>query len=398
MSSLKNLFFIAVLGAAACGVYVTLNRNGESSSVPPGVCETCPGLPKVEMPGGVGGVAPPFASPPAAGRSPPGMPGFPSLPGNPSSVAASAPAGAAPVGQTATADEMAALRATAPAGDTAPRFVPPSPPTASLPLPTPSSPPPSAAVADPPLPSSPDNSAQSRVPSAKVESILQTVGAKLDEGRLAEAHLALSSLYGNPEVPAEHAREVARLLDQLAATVIFSRQHLLEPPYRVKAGDTLQQIADMYNVPPQLLARINGIRDLQNLTPSRELKVMQGPFSAKVDLEKLEMTLMLNGRYAGRFPIGIGPNPPKLEGSFTVRDKRADAANEDPRTANSTRDPARGARKLWIDLGNQIGIQGTDGPLNMGRAESPGSICLGNQDMDDLFGILSVGSRVVIQR
>ena len=36
------------------------------------------------------------------------------------------------------------------------------------------------------------------------------------------------------------------------------------------------------------------------------LKVVKGPFSATVSLEKRQLTLMLGGMYAGRFPIGLG--------------------------------------------------------------------------------------------
>ena len=52
MISLKNLLFLAVLIAAACGVYVSLNRNTEST-VPPEVGQNSASNlvpPKVQMP------------------------------------------------------------------------------------------------------------------------------------------------------------------------------------------------------------------------------------------------------------------------------------------------------------------------------------------------------------
>ena len=52
--------------------------------------------------------------------------------------------------------------------------------------------------------------------------------------------------------------------------------------YGVRPGDTLDSIADRYKVPSLLLARINGISDPQNLSPGKELKVLKGPFIAKV--------------------------------------------------------------------------------------------------------------------
>ncbi len=49
-------------------------------------------------------------------------------------------------------------------------------------------------------------------------------------------------------------------------------------------------------------------------------------------------------------------------------------------------------------MSNNIGLHGTVDPQNIGRDDNRGTICLGDRDIDDLYGILSVGSRVVIQR
>lgn len=430
MSSLKSLFFIAVLAAAASGVYVALNKSNTESPVPPGVCQGYTGPPKIQMPTaqGAAGQFPSNAS--SGSRTSPAMPGFPSFSMNAPAAAAST-AGPTP-----------------PPGDLAPPFVPPSAPPSvppavigasgypSAPGAPPAAPAPSssafgapssvaggaaessgskmsslslrsdvpggnapaASTAMVPAATDPAAPSQPKGPSAGVESLMKNVESKLDEGRLADAHLMLSSLYGTSEVPPEHARQMTRLLDQMAATVIYSRQHLLEAPYRVQPGDTLERLADSHNVPPQLLARINGIRDSQSLTPGRELKMIRGPFSALIDLDRRELTLMLNGRYAGRFPIVAGADQPKLEGVYAVRDKRANPVVEGPGGAAPPRDPASQPGKLWIDLGNQISIQGTADPRSAGPTGDRGSICVGNQDMEDIFGILSVGSRVVIQR
>ncbi len=97
--------------------------------------------------------------------------------------------------------------------------------------------------------------------------VLNKVHAKEDEGHLAEAHRLLSSLYRNTAVPPEAVRTVNEVLDQMAGAVIYSRQNLLEKPWTVQTGDTLKIIADAYNVPPQLLARINGVHEADGLRP-----------------------------------------------------------------------------------------------------------------------------------
>ena len=74
---------------------------------------------------------------------------------------------------------------------------------------------------------------------------------------------------------------ITEVLDAMAAKVIYSREDLLERHYGVQPGDTLDSIAEHYQVPALLLARINGIRDPQNLRPGKELKVLKGPFNAR---------------------------------------------------------------------------------------------------------------------
>jgi LysM repeat protein len=239
--------------------------------------------------------------------------------------------------------------------------------------------------APPPPPQDTAAPVQDTAPSGKLDTLMKTVESSMHAGQWAEAHLLLSSIYGDPRISPEQAQQVTRLLDQMAATVIYSRQHLLEQPYRVQLGDTLERIAERYNVPPQLLAKINGIRDPRSLTPGRELKVIRGPFSAFVDLGKRELTLMVQGRYAGRFTIDVRTDPGALAGTYMVRSKNLGTS------PGGT--PAPGT--FVIDLGNAVKI------VSLGSAAytgPPSPIQMAPRDMEDVFGILSVGSRVVIQR
>ncbi len=234
---------------------------------------------------------------------------------------------------------------------------------------------------------------------ARFQAFMEAVQGRLDQGRLAEAHLALSTLYDNPDLPVPLAQQVTELLDQLAGTVIYSRDHYLEPAYHVRPGDTLELIAQDYQVPALLLARINGIADPQQLRAGQELKVVRGPFSAVIHLERFELTLILNGRYAGRFPIGIGGDAPELIGAYTVREKISNPAYYGPDGSNiGADDPRNPLGEFLFDLGEGVALHGTDDPSKVGRISERGIICLAPPDIDDLFAILSIGSQVVIER
>jgi lipoprotein-anchoring transpeptidase ErfK/SrfK len=118
-----------------------------------------------------------------------------------------------------------------------------------------------------------------------------------------------------------------------------------------------------------------------------------------VDLSRHELTLTLEGRYAGRFPIGVGRDQPNLEGAYTVHDK---TANPTYRGSDGIQynggDPRNPLGSAWIGLTDRIGIHGSPNPQGIGRDDNRGSICVPNQQIQDLYGILSVGSRVTIVR
>lgn len=230
------------------------------------------------------------------------------------------------------------------------------------------------------------------------QAMMDSVRRRLDEGKLADVLLELSPLYGSADLTPEENRRLTELLDQLAGTVIYSRQHLLEPPYVVKRGDTLEQIAAAYEVPWQLLAKINGLGPSSSLVPGRELKVVRGPFEAVIRLEHFELVLYVGGRYAGRFPIGIGRDQPRLDGTYTVREKLPGKAYRGPEGEFPPGDPRNPLGRLWIGLDGPVGIHGTNDPQNLRRVVSAGNICLGDRDIEDLYDILSCGSRVTIRR
>jgi len=455
MNTLKTVVIIVLLAAVAYGVYVSLTRspreyvNGDGGLAPVWAPQSqAPGNtgPLVQLPGSSTGPAP--QNQPPNGNPFSGLGSFPfsagssgsggaaasgsqfrgvsggsgsDAPGNPAANQGVSPtAGIAPPqpGGNIGAQLAGGGASRSPGGDQSRSPVVLSPPpdrvwqSAGLAQPPPGFP----AIADgsgqPSAPRS-DASGSRNAPAGpdgadeqleadvlqKFQLFLQPVQRMIQAGQLDEALVALSRIYHNPALPPALARQLTPMLDSLAGTVIYSRQHLLEPPYRVREGETLESIAQQYNVPWQLLARINGIEDPQRLVPGQTLKVVRGPFSAVVNLDRYELTLKLGERYAGRFPIGIGRDSPRLEGTYTVRDKLVNPVYYGPDGFRAEGGDANNPLgRFLLDLGDQVGIHGTNDVRWVGRDDGRGAICLGDRDIDDLFGILSIGSRVVIQR
>jgi L,D-transpeptidase ErfK/SrfK len=61
-------------------------------------------------------------------------------------------------------------------------------------------------------------------------------------------------------------------------------------------------------------------------------------------------------------------------------------------------DPENPLGEYWLGLGNHIGIHGTNDPASIGQAASRGCIHLGDDDIAEVFGLLSPGSKVLIRK
>ena len=168
---------------------------------------------------------------------------------------------------------------------------------------------------------------------SKYAALMDAVQKSLDQGKCAEAHLALSSLYGNPDLPAEQAAQINTLLDKLAGTVLYSRKHYLEPAYVTQPGDTLDKLGQKYNVPWQLLAKINGLlapdaprrryhdegsaaADRHAIEgPARSVRSDRSPGSARVDAHGVHR------RRRPLSPSAWAATSQKLDSNYTVREK-----------------------------------------------------------------------------
>lgn len=228
------------------------------------------------------------------------------------------------------------------------------------------------------------------------EQAVQNGRLMIAEQRWRDALLTLSTAFDAPGLRGEQREQLLELLDPLAGKVIYSSEHLLESPHIVRRGETLSEIADQYEVPWQLLQKINEVRDPEYPIPASALKVIRGPFHAVVDLSTNEITLKVQRMYAGRFPISVGRDPEPLAGEYQVREKTENhpyyAADGEMIAGD---DPNNPYGRHWINLGREVAIHGSS--LTNENTDL-GSISLSPKDADDIFSILSVGSKVTIRR
>lgn len=214
---------------------------------------------------------------------------------------------------------------------------------------------------------------------------------KLAAGRYAEALAGLSIWYDDPSLGLEESQRLEDLLGQLAGTVIYSQDDLLLPPHVVAAGDTLLTIAAPLGVSWQLLAKINGVGDPNQLIPGERLKLVRGPFDAVVSVSRRRVSMQLHGTYAGSFPVVVGRQYlDRVGGSIPV----ATINRADPNALPGG--PA--AARTSIALADGLMIEAVDDPAAMADAAPSSSLVVSSRDLAELIDILGPGSRILIRQ
>ncbi len=209
----------------------------------------------------------------------------------------------------------------------------------------------------------------------------------------------LSRYYRSTELTGPQRQRLIGWLDALAGKVIFSAEHHLQStPYTV-SNESLEDIGARWKVPAQLIFNINqaNIPVVSAIQPGTELKAIQGPFDAEIDLDQKIMTLFLDDLYAGRFPIVVGISGSPKPGDFQVLVKSEIGHgwrdSEGQEYAPGT--PENGYGPNWIGLSGSLCIHAVSDTAQDGHH---GCIGLSEQDAKDVFGILAEGSSVKILR
>lgn len=231
---------------------------------------------------------------------------------------------------------------------------------------------------------------------------MEAAQQQLRAGDLPMALLTLSFWYDHPKLTAAEEDQLNKLLDQLAGTVIYSRQSFIEAPHRVSQYERLEDIAKKWEITPRLLAKINAIDADSRPEQGAELKVVRGPFNATVNVGKQTLTLMVGGRYAGRFPLRTSSNFNPAGRQYFVQIK---TANPPAARFNNSRDTIPITRRIELASGASAGtasgevvqIIGGDDPSLLQSPEYANAILLGSNDADDVFDILTEQSRVTIE-
>lgn len=196
--------------------------------------------------------------------------------------------------------------------------------------------------------------------------------------------------------------QLSALADKwLFSRTIFSEDKLCGS-YKVKPGDQLRKIGEQFKVPYEILMKINNIRSPEALQAGETIKIINGPFHARVYRSTFTMDLFLKNTYVQSFPVGLGkPGMETPIGLWVVKPggKLIKPVWTDPITSKTyhpeSQDYPLGSR--WIGLEGIEGqakdrtgfaIHGTKDPNEIGTAGSQGCIRLHNGNAILVYNLL----------
>jgi LysM repeat protein len=220
----------------------------------------------------------------------------------------------------------------------------------------------------------------------------------------------------NEILPMAEGQERAFIKEQLTALAdkwLFSKlvypEDKLCTGYKVNPGDVLENIGKKYNVPYEILMQMNNIAKPELLQAGVAIKVINGPFHARVWRSTFTMDLYLQNTYVRSFPVGLGkPGMETPTGRWRAKEggKLIQPIWTDP-VSGKTYHPEDADYPLgsrWVGLegleGAAVGktgfaIHGTKSPEQIGTPGSQGCIRLHNGDAILVYNLMMPGVSLV---
>ena len=166
--------------------------------------------------------------------------------------------------------------------------------------------------------------------------------------------------------------------------------------YQIKPGDTLIKIAREYKTTPELIMKSNNISD-SLIIPGRKIKVWTAPFNILVDKSQNILWLKSGEEIFKTYIVSTGKNNCSPVGTFKIVNKLPNPTwfKAGAVVPPSSPENVLGTRWMGFDLAG-YGIHGTTQPQELGKQVTEGCVRLSNQDVEELYAIVPMGTETTI--
>ncbi|MBM3253262.1 MAG: LysM peptidoglycan-binding domain-containing protein [Candidatus Omnitrophica bacterium] len=216
------------------------------------------------------------------------------------------------------------------------------------------------------------------------------------KGQLLESRASFSEfLLNRPDVP--HSSDIRKKIWELNMRILFSPTLTADSLiYEVKFGDTLNSIARKFNTTAELIIRANNLTN-PNIKTAMKLKIQTSKFSILIDKSENTLALKSNDEIIKLYPIATGSNNSTPTGAFKIINKLVNPPWYTEKGIIPPQSPENILGTRWLGLSKSgYGIHGTTEPKTIGSQCTLGCVRMLNQNVEELYSILPVGTEVTI--
>ncbi|MFH1622607.1 MAG: L,D-transpeptidase family protein [Candidatus Omnitrophota bacterium] len=237
---------------------------------------------------------------------------------------------------------------------------------------------------------------QGKLSKPAVESLLKEADSFIERGSLLEAKEIYQRLM-TLSIPSEKLSIVQNKLENLNIKILLSGINIEKSQiYEVKPGDALVKIAKQFNVTVDSIAKANNVKN-NIIYPGMKLRVLKGTFSIFVDKSQNILILKFDDEVIKTYSVSTGDNNSTPIGTYKIINKLVDPVwyKDGQAIPASSPENILGTRWLGFDL-PKYGIHGTTEPENIGKQITQGCVRMRNEEVEEIFSLVPVGTVVTI--
>ena len=212
-----------------------------------------------------------------------------------------------------------------------------------------------------------------------------------------------SGLQEGNELWEEAAELLSKINIEIYMTDMPSPQKKL---YTIKEGDSLIRIAKKFHTTVEAIQKSNGLKPANPIIfPGKTLYIYQGDWSIRVSKSQFRLYLYNGKQLFKIYNVGVGRQGRTPEGEFVITNKQKHPIwyNEGRAIAYGTKENVLGTRWMAIKPTGKTnqhlrgyGIHGTWSPESVGTASSAGCLRMKNEEVEELFVYIPVGTKLTI--
>ncbi|MFW5893675.1 MAG: L,D-transpeptidase family protein [Verrucomicrobiota bacterium] len=239
---------------------------------------------------------------------------------------------------------------------------------------------------------------------------LRAARTQLDGNNLESARSLAQKVLSNEDVEpfSQPWRKAADIVSEVNTKLINSDIPCEEKAvYRIKKGDSLARIAKQFNTTIGALQRSNNLDpNSARIYPGETLHIYQADWNILVVKEAFALLLRDGDEVFKLYETGIGRQNRTPTGTFKVTSKQKEPAWTPPGKIIPYGDPENVLGTRWLGLTptdetdpnlRGYGIHGTWEPETVGTAASEGCVRMRNEEVNELFDLVPMGTAVRIR-